>query len=58
MKSNNFRKIWAIPTLLAMITLAGLLTALLGPGFWKVISWVLLAIPLAIIIIKSRKKSL
>jgi hypothetical protein len=43
--------IWRWPTILAGLTTAGLLSALLGQrGIWLVISWALLAIPLAVIV--------
>jgi hypothetical protein len=38
---------WRIPTILAMVTAIGLVTALLGDDSWDVASWLLLALPLA-----------
>ncbi len=43
--------IWGPPILLAVLTAAGLLSALLGQrGPWLPISWALLAIPLVVIV--------
>lgn len=37
---------WTIPTALALITMAGLLAALIGEGgVWWALSWVALAVP-------------
>lgn len=49
---NPFGRIWRWPTLLAALTLFGLLSALLGEGgVWWVLSWLALATPLAVIVI-------
>jgi hypothetical protein len=42
---NTYR--W--PLLLAVITVAGLLSALFGDDGWDVISWVLLSVPVLLI---------
>jgi hypothetical protein len=42
------RSVFAWPLVLAAITAAGLVSALLGDGVWDVISWLLLISPLAI----------
>ena len=44
------RRIWAIPILLGVLTLFGLLAALLGAGLWHWLAWAALAIPLAAIV--------
>ncbi|MBS1662562.1 MAG: TonB-dependent receptor [Bacteroidetes bacterium] len=41
-----FRKVWLIPTVLALCTLFGLFAALLGTGVWHWLSWIALAAPL------------
>jgi len=42
---------WHIPTLLALATALGLLSALIGEGdIWRVFSWALLSIPLFVIV--------
>jgi hypothetical protein len=44
--------IWRWPLLLAALIVFGLLSALLGQGgIWWVISWIALAVPLALIIV-------
>jgi membrane protein implicated in regulation of membrane protease activity len=46
---SHRRSVWTIPTLLAALTVAGLLSALLGePMAWKALAWALLAIPLLV----------
>lgn len=50
MKGDN-RSLWAVfrwPTLLAAISSAGLLAALIGDGPWDVLSWAALAVPVVI----------
>ena len=47
-----FWTIWRWPTVLAALTLFGLLSALLGEGgLWWVLSWLALAAPLIVIAI-------
>ncbi|MDE1175676.1 MAG: hypothetical protein PW789_03625 [Edaphobacter sp.] len=46
-----FRKIYAAPFILAIITAYGLLSALLGDGLWDALSWIALAIPIAVLAI-------
>jgi hypothetical protein len=43
---------WRIPVLLSLLTIIGLLSALLGTGPWRVFSWIVLSIPV-IILFKS-----
>ncbi|HEX7817295.1 hypothetical protein [Dyella sp.] len=46
---GSFRKVWGIPLVLAVLTMAGLLSALLGePMVWKVLAWAGLAIPVTV----------
>jgi len=57
--NKNFTRIWKIPALLAVLTMFGLLAALLGTGAWHVLAWVALAIPAIVFtrfIIKPNKK--
>lgn len=44
-----------MPILIALITLAGLISAILGTGIWHYISWVTLSYPLYIMIKHGRK---
>jgi hypothetical protein len=46
---NELRTVWAIPLLLAALTIFGLLSALLGTGMWKVFAWIALAVPVAVV---------
>ena len=47
--SSSRRKVWAIPSLLAILILAGLMSALLGERMaWKALAWVLLAVPVGV----------
>jgi uncharacterized membrane protein YjjP (DUF1212 family) len=44
-------EIWRWPTVLAILTICGLLSALLGQwGIWLVLSWIALASPLLLIV--------
>ncbi|WP_245220118.1 hypothetical protein [Pusillimonas caeni] len=44
---SSFKKVWGAPIALAVLTCAGLLSALLGAETWHWVSWLCLAIPLA-----------
>lgn len=44
-----FRKVYGPAIVIAVITLCGLLSALLGDGVWDELSWVALAIPIAVV---------
>jgi hypothetical protein len=46
---SELRKIWAIPCLLATLTLVGLLSALLGTGGWHVLAWIALSMPIFVV---------
>lgn len=48
----SYRQVYGPATLLAGITIAGLLSALLGDGVWNALSWIMLTIPLGIIVRK------
>lgn len=43
------KSVWSMPTLLAVLTLFGLLAALLGLGVWHWLSWIALCVPLGVI---------
>lgn len=40
--------IWRWPTLLALLSLFGLLAALLADGLWDLLSWLALSVPVAV----------
>lgn len=44
-RHRSTRRIFAIPALIAIVTLTGLVAALLGDGWQDVLSWVGLSIP-------------
>ncbi|MFT0138151.1 hypothetical protein ACEK07_14615 [Alcanivoracaceae bacterium MT1] len=46
---NTPARIFAVPVLIALTSLIGLIAALLGDGVLDVVSWVGLAVPLVII---------
>lgn len=45
---NLSLKLWGMPVLMAVITIAGLISAILGTGIWHYISWISLSYPLYI----------
>jgi membrane protein implicated in regulation of membrane protease activity len=47
-----FRKVYGPAIMIAVITMYGLLSALFGDGLWDELSWVALAVPLAVIVWK------
>jgi hypothetical protein len=46
MKSN--REVWAVPVLLGLLTVVGLLVALLADGVWDLVSVAALAVPVLV----------
>lgn len=46
---SDFWHIWIIPLLLGIVSLFGLIAALVGDDLWDVLSWLTLAIPLLVI---------
>lgn len=56
-----FRKVYGPALALGAVTSYGLLSALLGDGVWDALSWIALAVPLAVILWKlqvGRRKSM
>lgn len=49
-RSFPFRKVYGAATVLAIITLYGLLSALFGSGVWDELSLVTLTVPLIVIV--------
>lgn len=43
--------VWDVPTLLGLLTVFGLLAALLGIGVWHWLAWLALAIPVLVILL-------
>lgn len=54
--AGRLRRILALPLAIFLATAAGLAAALLGDGWWHWLSWLLLAIPLAVILTAVIKK--
>lgn len=55
--NTPFKRLWGAPVLLGLLTIVGLLSALLGDGMWDVLSAVTLSIPVAATIWYGLKKS-
>lgn len=52
---SAFRRQWLWPIVLAVVTIFGLLAALIGEGgIWWALSWLMLAVPLLVIVYYSR----
>ncbi|WP_316810093.1 hypothetical protein [Pedobacter heparinus] len=50
-KNNKFLfKVWGIPILLAVVTILGLLLAIMGIGVWHVLSWIALTFPVYVML--------
>ncbi|UXX78665.1 hypothetical protein N7E81_14990 [Reichenbachiella carrageenanivorans] len=43
--NSVFIRVWKYPIILAVLTVFGLLAALMGTGIWHVLSWLALTIP-------------
>jgi hypothetical protein len=58
MKNSTFWKVFAAPTAIAVLTLAGLFAALLGDGAWDALSWLAMGISTAVSLkgLLTRKK--
>jgi hypothetical protein len=46
--SSPFLKLWGVPLLLGVLTIIGLVSALLGDGIWDIVSAFALGAPLAV----------
>jgi hypothetical protein len=47
-RAGTFRFIWGVPIALAVLTIFGLLAALLGDGIWRALAWLAIAIPVLV----------
>jgi len=47
-RQSNVWKVFATPTVIALLTAAGLFAALLGDGVWDGLSWIGLGVPAVI----------
>jgi len=50
MLNNLLKSTWGLPPVLGILTLFGLLTALLGSSDWYLLSWISMVIPLGAIV--------
>ena len=50
MPTDDLRRIFSMPLLLAVLSLIGLMSALLGDGWWDRLSWAALGLPLLIVV--------
>lgn len=46
---SSFRRIWAAPIIIALVSLVGLVAALLGDDLNDWVSWIALTTPLAVL---------
>jgi len=46
---TSFCRVYGAASIVALITVYGLLSALFGDGIWDELSWIALAVPLAVI---------
>ncbi|SEM78796.1 hypothetical protein SAMN04487857_10593 [Pseudomonas sp. ok272] len=44
-RQSSFWKVFATPTVIALLSAAGLFAALLGDGLWDGLSWIGLGVP-------------
>jgi len=52
---GSFRRIWLWPTLIGIASIVGLVSALVGDGIFDLLSWLTLAIPVAIATVAWRR---
>jgi hypothetical protein len=55
LNKNRFLKLWGMPILMSMMSITGLIAAILGTGFWHALSWLLLSYPLYIMLLYGKK---
>lgn len=51
------REIFGIPTVLAILSMVGLVSALLGERWFDIVSWALLAVPVLVITRALRRRA-
>jgi len=56
-KKGNLRHVFAIPLAIAIISLAGLISALIGDGPLDVTSWVALGLPVVVVLWASLRRT-
>ena len=53
--SSTFFKVWGMPIVLGIVTIIGLLLAIMGTSAWHIFSWITLSLPLGVMIKKGSK---
>ena len=48
-KGKRMSRVWSVPIILSLSILFGLLSALLGTGYWYFLSWAAMSAPLVVI---------
>ncbi|MBE7175809.1 MAG: hypothetical protein INR69_05360 [Mucilaginibacter polytrichastri] len=43
-----FRRLWLKPIIIGVLSLGGLISALVGDGIWDALSWILLGLPVVV----------
>ena len=57
---QSLTQIFSVPAVIAIVSAVGLLAALLGDGLWDAVSWLALAVPVAVAlgcVARSRRRS-
>lgn len=54
-KNNDFIRLWGMPIWLSVITIIGLILAIMGTGIWHFMAWLALCIPLYVMCKHGRK---
>jgi amino acid transporter len=57
---STFWKVWGIPVIIGICSAVGLLSALTGDGFFDLLSWISLGVPVALTIwylLRSKKRT-
>jgi len=57
MKSSSFRRLWLAPLLLGLLSLLGLVVALLADGWGDALSWLALGVPVWVCLYYGCRKS-
>lgn len=50
MKNNPSLRLWGKPLLIGLLSITGLIAALVGDNYWDVYSWLALGLPVVIMI--------
>lgn len=53
---QSVREVFFIPTLLGVVVLIGLVSALVGDGIWDMVSWLTILAPVVVVILAWRRR--